>query len=357
MTTHLAILVFLILLCLLIKDEKKRYKFLLPISFLVVTIYMGIRYDYGLDYWSYYYSFDSESDELFRRGERYFIKLLRFFPYYYQFILFQSVVVIGFLFWLVKRKVSPNVYIVFFILLFTMNGMIFNMMSALRSTFAACFIWMALEYGIFSGRRLVIYYSLVTVALLFHTSAVVFYVLPVFFFVKNLNLQFAIVSLAIANISSQFLSTTFFRLIVQMDALSMYAGYTDTIENATIFGIIHKGIWLIPAYYILKYAYEYKGQSDYNYFLVTYLYFLLFFLGTTFQERFTTYLFPFVIVALSKAYNYMINREKWYCILPILIVCVYNTYLFYYRMATHYISYPGNYMEYKTIFEAPHFPF
>ena len=54
MIVHLSILFFLLFINLQPTSKNKRKKYVLPISFVIITIYWALRYDYGLDYWNYY---------------------------------------------------------------------------------------------------------------------------------------------------------------------------------------------------------------------------------------------------------------------------------------------------------------
>lgn len=356
MIVHLALLFTILFLCFIARKRQSRLNIVLILAFLAITVYLGLRYDYGLDYGAYQASFGSVSDDIFRSGEHFFITVLRSFHYYYQFIIFQTIILMASLFFFIKKNVRPELYYLFFFLFFTMNGMVFNMISAIRSTFSACIIWFALDVCWIQKKRILLYYLLVSSATLFHTSALVFYAFPFIFLLNRINYKSAFAVLIIADILSIDFTRPFFQLITQYESLSMYSEYDNTIENATIFGALHKAIWLFPAYYILKYS-SILGMKERRVMLISFSYFFLFFMGATFQERFTTYLFPFVIYSISCVYNHLSKSERYITIVPIFIVCIITTCLFYYRMATFYVGYPGNYLEYKTIFDAPYFPY
>ena len=59
MFIQFSICLFIILICWLVKDERKKQQIVLPLAFIAITVFFAIRYDYGLDYWSYYNYYDT----------------------------------------------------------------------------------------------------------------------------------------------------------------------------------------------------------------------------------------------------------------------------------------------------------
>lgn len=58
MFVHFSLTAFLCLLNLIRFNPDIRKNYILSLSFLLIGLFMGLRYDYGLDYWNYYEIFE-----------------------------------------------------------------------------------------------------------------------------------------------------------------------------------------------------------------------------------------------------------------------------------------------------------
>lgn len=349
-------MVIIILLNLIPNKYIDRKNKILPLSFILIAVYFAIRYNYGLDFWRYYEAFNSSREDYFGT-EILFYKLLHLFPYYYQFIICYSVIVIGSLYYMVRRYVKEEFYAVFFLLFFCMNGMSFNMLSAYRTTIAACIIWWGIDLFYFRRKNIVLFILTAFIAALFHNSAIVFTVLPFLLYViHKIDWKIAFVGLIIANFLSMVSAIDLFQWITASnDYLSEYAEHKSNIENASLFGVIHKSIWYIPAFFVLKNKKLIERSSPKPVYSLSYVYFFLFFFGLTFQERFTVYLFIFTVIALSTVYTRLSSDNRRHIVLSLLFLCIYGLYLYYGMMERHIIGKyaEGNYLFYHTIFEQP----
>ena len=356
MNVHLILLLILILLNLIPEHSIDRRKYILPFSFLLVLCYWGFRFDYGLDFWSYQYVHERVENPDYFDSEILFYKLIKAFPYFYQFIFFQSFTVLACLFYLVRKYIPPKYYWVFFYLLFMESGMTFNMISALRSTFAACIIWVGYDLFYISKKNYIFLFPLIFIASLFHTSALSFLIFPILErWTGRLKANTMLVIYIIADIISVFFTIDIFSNIVgSIDPMMKYQGHASGIENATLFGALHKALWIVPAYCISKYR-DYDSNNDNTIYSFTTIFFILFFLGLTFQQRFTTYLFPFAIIALCKSMPNMPRNSRIICFVFIFAVTIFNMYLIYTGLFNHLKDKysDGNYLFYHTIFEQP----
>ena len=356
MVVHLSLMIFIILLNLLPLKNGNRKKKILPISFLLIAVYFAIRYNYGLDFFRYYRGFISNTEEYFE-SEVLFSRFLALFPYYYQFVIAYALIVIGSLYYIVRRYVTEDFYAVFFLLFFCMSGMSFNMLSAYRSTMAACIIWLGIDFFYLRKKILPLFIAMVVFASFFHNSAIVFVILPLLLFIiDKTDWKIAFFILIIVNLLSMSFSIDAFRWITSSNEyLNEYEGYTNSIENATFFGVLHKSLWYVPAFLILKNKNKFDTTPLKVIYSLSYLYFFLFFFGLTFQERFTTYLFIYSIIALSIIFKQLQSDERLILVATLVFLCVYGLYLFYGMMAHHITDKyeEGNYLFYHTIFEQP----
>lgn len=359
MEIHLLLLFIIVAISFFGKDNK-RVKLVMFLSFLATFIYWAIRYDYGLDYWSYYSRYQSDVESYGSgTGDILFYKLLRIFPYFYQFIVFHSAIVILGLYYLVRKYLSTKYYWFFFLLLYTMSGMTFNMVSALRSTTAAVIIWVAIEFILnekYGKKTLVLYLSLIVLASFFHTSALFFIALPLLVYaINNVSGRSIFIVLIVADIIGALGVKDIYLFAWGLNSLfEGYNGaYIDSVGNASFFGFLHKSLWLIPAYALTIVKDRVTSYKMKCIFSISFLYFVLFFTGLNFQERFTTYIFIYVIIALVYAFDEIQPSLKKVSIYTILFLSLYSIYLFYQTMldVTRYDE--GNYRVYKTIFDAP----
>ena len=356
MAVHLSLMIFIIFLNLLPFKNDNRRKKILPISFLLIAVYFAIRYNYGLDFFRYYNGFISGREDFFGT-EVLFTRFFHLFPYYYQFIIAYAAIVIGSLYYIVRKYVNEEFYAVFFLLFFSMSGMSFNMLSAYRSTMAACIIWLAIDFFYLRKKNFPLFIAMVVLASFFHNSSIVFVIFPLLILiVDKIDWKIAFSVLIIVNLLSMISSEDAFHwLTSSSEYLNEYEGYTESIENATFFGVLHKSFWYVPVFLILKNKKKFNTAPLKVVYSLSYLYFFLFFFGLTFQERFTTYLFIYSIMALSVIFKQLQSDEKLLLVSTLIFLCVYGLYLFYGMMAHHLTDKyeEGNYLFYHTIFEQP----
>lgn len=64
MIVHFLLILILCGLNLIPVSLSFRKKYILPFSFLCIGLFMGLRYDYGLDYWNYYEAFTNTNNDI-----------------------------------------------------------------------------------------------------------------------------------------------------------------------------------------------------------------------------------------------------------------------------------------------------
>lgn len=363
MKIHFIILLIVLTLNIIPQRFINRKKIILPISFLIIGVYLAIRYNYGLDYFNYMNSFYSGMEVKNRgTGEFLFYRLMHLFSKYYVFIIFHSLVLISVLFIYTRKYNKPNNYILFFFLFLCMSGMFFNMISALRSTMAACVFFIGLELFYLRKKNIIFYSISVIIASLFHTSVIVFIILPFIELIyRNINYKLIFFLLFVSLIFGMFLSKYFYNFVFSnVNLFDSYLAYLDkhTTNDATLNATLFKSLYLFPAYYILKYLKNIKGVYYYIGMLAT-IFFFIFFLNLNFESRFTSYLFIFVIFSLSMILSLNIDtKSKLFILIPIIIATLVDFYIMYYSMYLHIFGRysEGNYLWYQTIFSIPQLP-
>ena len=366
MFVQFAICVIIILLCWITKDEKRNKNLVLPFSFLIITIFFAIRYDYGLDYWSYYFYYESgrtieEAGGVSRgTGEVWFYYFMNQFPRFSYFIIAHTIIVFSALFFVARKHLSPKYYPLFFFLILTMSVLAFSWISSLRSTMAAAILWIGLELFYIEHKQWIFYFGIVVVASLFHTSALLFIILPFidFIIVKTKSVYIFILLIA-GMISTLFFTERLYNILLSSNVYfrDAYEGHLDSVEGYSIFGVIHNSLLLFPYYFIVTKKQMFKNSNNKIYVLASLVIVLRCFL-LDFHGRMSSYLFIYVIFALAHVLPRLKKTERIICMAPFLIWCFFGIYLFYMTMILneHTIYSEGNYIHYHTIFEPSMIP-
>lgn len=362
MEVHFIILLALLLANIIPFSEKIRKKFVLPISFLVLFIYWAIRYEYGQDYWAYYDYFYSnrQSDKGF--GEVLFFNV--FFPlfkFYYQAVIAQSFYVIFTLYYMVRKYVPTHYYWLFFFLFMCVPGFHFSLISALRSSMAAATMFWAYSLFYINKKNLVLYFVMVIVATLFHTSAIAFLVVPVFdWLLVKMNGKVIFIALVTCLLLAMTIGGKLFSVVTDIGNESFLGSYEHLaygFGNSNLLGTIHKGIILIPSFFVCVYYNKIKDIHLKRIFILAFLFLAIKLLNLDFNGRFTAYLFFFFVVAFCYTLKNLPKGNKVIMILPYFMVVFFDLYLFYADLIVNAGNYvDGSFYIYKTLFEAPNLP-
>lgn len=363
MKVHLVLLIILLLLNIIPEKTVDRKKIILPFSFILVLIYWAIRYDYGLDYWNYYNAFYSKVfDDNHYIKERLFYLFFYSFKAYYKFVIVESVITAVTLFYFVRKYIPTTYYCLFFLLLFAVPGLHFNLISTMRSDMAAFVLFWAYEFFYISKKRWVLFIVSVLVAVQFHNSAMSFIIVPIVYWAFNKMKGNAImVAMLVCDFLSVFITQTIFDLIVSQggNLFSDYEIYSEFNVNTNFYGFVMKSVILLPSYYMCKIYDRFKNNNIYrSVFILAFLFTIVNLLGLDLNGRFTVYLYPFFIIALSITSVHSNKSERWIILMPYLLSVVYALVSFYSSMMAglngRYSV--GNPCFYSTIFDAPSFP-
>ena len=370
MLTQLALCIVIIFVFLCIKNDVKLKKYVLPLMFLIVTVFFAIRYEYGNDYWHYYFRWESgrkvEGDDR-GTGEMFFYWFMGLFDKYYKFVIAQTIAFCICLFFIVRKYIIPRFYFIFFWLFMTLPTQSYALMSAQRSAMAACVLWLAFDFFYIQNKRWIPFLFMVVVASLFHTSAIVILVFPLFdMFLNRIKTQVLFTLLPIGLIVSMLFAESLVEsLLAQFSILhDTYSGYIGTgrVGNTTLAGALVKSALLFPFYYICmnkNYFAQDKKMGRIWKLAMTIALFWSF--GLDIDGRFSIYLFVFVIICFANVVPKLTSSEKFWCMAPLLVYWFFvDVYIFYslnigYQF-TDANNGDGSFLFYQTIFDAPYLP-
>lgn len=370
MFTQLALCIAIILVFLYIDDNAKRKKYVLPLMFIIVTVFFAIRYEYGNDYWHYFGRWESGrrvEGENRGTGETFFYLFMGLFDKYYKYVIAQTFAFCFCMFFLVRKYVNPRYYFIFFWLFMTLPSQSYAMMSAQRSSMAACVLWLAFDFFYIQNKRWIPYILMVVVASQFHTSAIVMLVFPLFdLFLNKINprLLFALLISGLI-VGMLYTKSIVESLLAQFPLLNdTYSGYLSTgrVGNTTFNGALAKSVLLFPYYYIcMNKNYLSLDEKMGRIWTLAMTIALFWSFSVDVDGRFSIYLFVFVIICFANVMKKLKKSEKFWCIAPLLVYWLYvDVYLFYLinikYQYTDANNGDGSVLFYHTIFSAPYLP-
>lgn len=360
MVFHLSLSAFLIIINCLKLGNSVRKNVILPLSFIVLFIYWALRYEYGQDYWQYNTIFYREQSLLlYGTGDILFFLFMKLFNHYYQLIIGQSAFVMITLFFFVRKYIPEKSYWLFLLLFLASPSVHFSLVSALRSSMAACVVYWAFSLCIIDKSRPFYFILLILIASLFHTSSIIFIIYPLINkCFKKFNIELFLGILFVFNIFAMFDGSHFFHEITSsIPFLEYYDHYSERIRNVGFGDFILRNINFIPLLFLYKYYKKTTDERFRNAYIITLFFFTIFFLNMDFHGRYSAYLFIFFIMALCIAYDKMKKKEKITMLTPYLVQVFYYLGLFYNEVFSNaYLYVDGNFDVYKTIFEASSLP-
>lgn len=356
MYIHFSLTILLCILNLMPIKPSARKNWILPLSFILIGLFMGLRYDYGLDYWNYYNEFYHYGG--YRENESLFWIFFFSFDKYYKYILVKSLLLSGCCFYLVRKYVPVNYYAFFIFFFMTNSSLIYTMMTAERTCMGAMVFWMGLELFYFKKKRLLLLCGTIIIAAFFHTVLLLMLIVPAIDFIyENKNPNKIIVLLVLALIAGMF-TQNIFSVVTENELFSNYAHYSDEHRflSKNIFGVIVKGVPLITIIYLLlPIKYNQKDNIYTKFLVLSVCYFMLNFSGAESDGRLAICLLPFFVIILTQrlpSTKTLMNIIA--LVLPFLYITLTNLFIIYERMIKEPWL-PGNYMTYQTIFEVGFF--
>lgn len=366
---QLLLCLFIMLLLWYVKDDKKRTKYILPLGFIIITIFFALRYEYGNDYWHYFQRWDSgslvEGDNR-GTGETLFYQFMQLFDHYYKFVIVHTIVFCSIMFYMVRRYITPKYYAFFIFIFMTMSTMSYNMMSAMRSTMAACVLWLAFDLFYIRKKRWLPFAGMVILSGFFHTSALMFILIPLidrWLRIVKPNILFAFLCVGIV-VNVMFSKELYAFLLSFSSTMSdTYGGYLDIdkTSGASIFGMLNRSIMLFPYYFICMKKEHFNQENKSEIWILAMFIITLICFGLDIDGRFSLVLYIFVIISLSIVIPSLNKSQRIYCLVPLVVYIVYNhIYLFYKMQLLYYYTNLNNgdgcFLYYTSIFDAPFLP-
>lgn len=336
---------------------------------LIVMIFVsGIRYKVGGDSISYYYFFN-DIPYLWDLGKFSFVKT-QFDPLWIllsstskslvdDFAFFQIVhaaIVNTVVFWFFKKYTTNRFTCV---LIFFLIFYVYFNMEVMREALAICTF--LLGYHTYRDQKWLKYYTYALVAFLFHSSAMILFILPLF---RNIKIKpYTIAIWLVVFVVMTFIPDTFklfLKLFVFNDRISAkFNAYSNIKSNVNgmlyLFGLY----FLIPA--SLAYYNEKRLKSHPKFKELYFAYFLIAILTVAFSgfNRFINYMTPFMAVyfadLLNRIYQYHYYLQTRNAIISFVIALAFVPKLMYYFSDTSSIVYGTHrydmWYPYHTIFD------
>lgn len=364
MLIHFLILLIVIIINLVPKNEVWRKEKALPVSFAIITGFLAIRYNYGTDYLSYYdiFYYNANYSEV-TNYEWIFWKIFFSFHKFYQFVIFHTLAICGTLFYFVRKYVPPKYYALFFLLFLTNVGMVYNMIAAMRSGLAACaFLW-STELFLLRRKNLLLYAISIYFCSAIHQSAILLELLIPFLiiFKKGEVNSFRMMLLFIFCIISSYFVTDWFaglfetgaEMIEGVDKVTRYIE-EGRLKSASIGIALLNAMYIPLAFYLVKTSRNVGKQMGYIY-NVSLFYFFIRFIGLDFQSRYSVIMMSLAVVALCDLMQRSQTRTRIIVLVPLLLSSFYSTYFMYSTLLSD-PTIQGNFIFYQTIFSLPQFP-
>ena len=347
------------ILCVLIAGLQKYYKHALLFSFLILTIFLAIRYQFGSDYYDYQNHFELDNSGTldyvmgWERLEIGWIILSRlfkpvgFFGMVMILTIFEHIV----LYWFIKKHVPSSWYwLAVFSYIFS-SSLCLTGSSMMRQFLAMCLCLIAFNLAL-NKKNIIWALSLVFLAAQIHTSA--FLCVPFCFIgflteIKLTNLQIIIISTAVIIVIIVFkeILGNYLQNFVATSVFEAYESRFDEIAHSNI------GVSTIVNYFIfffILFKQRLQDSANRKFVLIFLWYIIIESFGTIAPliNRMGLYFYLLFPVCFPNAINKCKNKEIILLFVILFVVLrLYNCYSF--------ITAPGwgnSFLEYKTIFSA-----
>ena len=355
--------IFMGLLATLLASSYKRNKYALELAFLILTIFLAIRYEFGQDYDAYLQYFDLSNRGSLQeaidssRFEAGWTVLYRFFQ---PIGFFGMVIILTFLenfiiYRFVKKYVQPRWYwLSVFSYIFTASICLTGM-SMMRQFLAMLICMVAIDLALKKKKYVVFSLTLVLLATQFHTSAAICFPFCLIGFLKDIRLSNgSAIFIGLCLIIGGYFLADFFgsylQLLVRDNAFERYEVTLDD-QYSRKYGISNIVDYFILFTILLMQKYQDKNLR------FLFCYFIIYMLIDAFKPvapligRLSLYFFIWFPVCWSASISSLNNRNN-RLIVGVLAVFI----LFRIYGLISFVTSPGwgnSFLEYKTIFSAP----
>lgn len=332
---------------LLSKNKEKGLKW----SFIVLFVFLALRYDFGNDYPAYYRmfnyaTFEQALDSKIEYGYALLTSLFKPFGFF-TFIILWSAIYCSALYQTIRRYIPSEYYWLIMLSLISNADLVFYGASAIRQTLAFSVILFSLPY--LEAKKPLYYLGMVVPASLFHMSALTFVVLYPLMYLNLKNKTFIIIFGLLALAVMTVLQSQFSALVNTLAAnnfekyVERYGDSKQTIEGGFI-GIIIRVIFLL----LFLWSMSFENNKIKSIFFILGIVCIAIFSMRDFVslQRFTLYYG--YMMAFSFAYSLKFIKQHvgqlYYPVLAIILIWDIN-------MAIVFASQTNSLFEYHTIFE------
>lgn len=249
------------------------------------------------------------------------------------------------------------------ILFYYLFAYLYFNMEIMRESFAIAFFLLAYPY--YKNKKWMKYFLLITVAILFHFSAFVLLLFPLF---KNTNLNLRNILYTVVAACTSFILLRYFPILdillfskTLSNKYEFYSNYTANINgmigNFLIYGFFPLIVWLLSK--------RVNTHHDkFKEFFMLYFTMVIFYVAVSGFGRFINYLTPFMIIFFSDFLNELFRSRRYRPVrMPLLLFFITLSILpkfFYYARDTSDLAYDthrfNTWYPYSSIFEKEEFP-
>lgn len=359
MITYLIVLFLILLINAIPASKKVRSDILLPFSFFILWLFLAFRYNYGLDYMSYYDLFNNLKHEDLQTSEFIFWKFFYLFDRYYQVIIAHTTIICITLFYFVRRYLPPRYYAFFFFVFMCHPGLFFNYVSALRSSLASmAFLW-CVEFFYVRKKRILFFTIFIVLISYIHKSALFLLAVPAVEIIQSRlhpNKWVWFLVFGIATIISVTSVSEYVSWVIDAEYIdNRYAMYIeqDKFYNSTYKNLIIRAFMIVPAIYIVNALYAKEIASGwYRIIIIAISFFVVYFVGLDFQHRLTVLSYIVCLFAIIYVIQET-NRHAKYWIVSLTICFVLLQSFLAFRGLRGQLFLSGNYWFYDSLLTKP----
>lgn len=341
-----------VILSLCAKD--RRFKLCFLLAFIILTLFYGLRYDYGNDYWGYYESFKASRILDFSQAKEpgwhllmHIFQPIGYFGFIFTITAVGNIIVYRF----IKRNVSRQWWwMAIFVFLFTFNFFLLGL-SMMRQYFAMLICIVAVDKYLTTG-KIFKYSMLIGIAFTIHFSSIVMMLCLIFNYIRPnvrglmFTLMFILLVLIMTFATDNMSNSVQF--ILQTAFMENYSVYSDWDEGKK--SVIKITFDTVMLYLVMR---SYPEIKRWQIFYLIYLFSFLV-LPFTYSIVIITRLMLYFSIFSIVCYPIMCEKykAKWFFIPFLLILMLYTLHLTMGSFTSE--TYSSHYMVYRSIFSAPY---
>lgn len=339
------------------KGIKHNYGYHLKLCFILLILLAGCRHYIGADTYQYraFYESLSPINELtknelsnyrYNSGWVLYCSLLKYISSDFIIVQFINAIILNYGVYLNIKKYTKYQFITLCLYSFTIYYIHINFEYMREATAVGIFLIWGIDA--LTQKRYFYYYIICLICLLFHTSAIIVFLIPLFKYLHDKNYKIIlIISVFIIPFSTLIIYEILSSLLGNSNYIVWYLQkslYGDIIEKDFIYYIT---VFYVPIIYILVIFLSHKLKLPILYPYLLYFGFFCFSMNVVnyTASRYVNYIFPFFIILSS---NYIAFKCKHYLIKAVIIyILIFNSI----NLFLQYKERPEIYYPYKYYFE------